>query len=362
MPLPAIRLESSAVVSWLKQRWIWLAAYALLGAAIGFAGNTYVIATAGGFNDVKPDSVALMPNRFWRGAVFWFVLSALVFGIFAFLRARGSGRVARVARTLRQRISSPFKFASGLNFGFFLLGFSSVFWWLPYFVIPTTALVAIALVVIAISRVPLYAGAYASRALSSVLGSRHIPGESLWRGLVAFLLGLAFAHALIVLIALGTSRVWYATIAAGVAIACMAWRSPAGKTLLCAVAASFAAIELEFLRAAFADDGGYYENSTLTSWLNDPGSGHVMGISTPAAPIGGVGGLTGGLIGEGLGEKPDDEDDDDLARKLDREFFGEPVTPTPATQPSTPPSAPAGPSGPRTIDLPLGSDPDGTIR
>jgi hypothetical protein len=359
MPLPVIRLESSAVVSWMvswiRKRWIWLAAYALLGAAIGLAGNTYIIAIAGGYSDVKPDSVALMPNRFWRGAVFWFGLSALVFGIFAFLRARGIGRLAGVARTLRQRISFPFKSAPMPNFGIFLLGFSSVFWWLPYFVIPITALVAIALVVIAMSRVPVYAGAYAGRGIALVLGPKRISGESLWRGFAAFLLGLALAHALIVLIAWGTSKVWYSAMAAAVAIACIVWRNPARKALLWAGIACCAAIELEFLRAALADDGGFYENSTLASWWSDRGSGHVIGISTPAAPIGAVGGVTGGLIGEGLGERPDDEDDEDLARKLDLELFGEPVTPAPAT------TTPGGSSGPRTIDLPLG-EPDGTTR
>jgi hypothetical protein len=340
-------LRVTQILAWLHRRWQWLLAYAAIAAIVGFLANVYLVAVAGGFYDVKPGSVALVSRTFWPAAVFWFLFSAVLFGFIGAWRTMGTDAFWLGVLRVPERIVELFRehpvregiaCAAGLALTFVLIRYVPAIP-IAYSTLMTAALV---LLVTSLSCVSIYLAAYLSKALELAfrLARRAGPGRLPWRAVRAFVLGAALAHLLQFCIAVRPAAYVYLLVVV-LSVLLYAFRKPAPAGL--AVAGGgivLAGLCLPDTPFAWADDGGFYENSTLSSWWADRGSTGVLDASTPVAPIAGTGGLVGGTIGEAGGES-EPESDEDLADRLDREIFGEP-RPEP---------------GRRTIDLPLGEDP-----
>lgn len=298
---------------------------ALIGAAIGWVTNVYLIATRLEGSDLGAAQVPAGPivagNNQIGGGLYWALGSTVLFGIVGYRRAVGGKRFWRDVRGIPRALGSLLR-RDGAAARVHLL------WGAAGSLIASTAISPSMRAVLALG---LLAGApsIVGRAIASLgmrawsaIQRRVSPGRGrAMEGVTSMTVGILGAGAglaVTYLVVQGSAKLYVGIACAALAFVLgRAGKPTSATTVVLLVAAAAAAVDALHPLRALADDGGWQECAAdlgkvkigFQDWLRCPGVGGVLSAAKPAAiasgafaPIGlFIGHLSGGGAGRGGG-------------------------------------------------------------
>ncbi|MFJ9847744.1 hypothetical protein ACIRYZ_46505, partial [Kitasatospora sp. NPDC101155] len=310
---------------WLREH-VWSAVTgAVVGGVIGYTVNVFLIAVRyGGWRKVPPGAPATTHGNFFQGALFWGLLTTVLFGVFGYWHAVGTTRFLADLRALPQTLAGLVR---GDRSSSVHLLWGAAIALLAAQIIPPAAGAVLAVGVL--TGAPTVLGSIVSTSLrriwsavvKQIAPTRHHRITDI-TGMTVGLLGSAAS--LTVASFITDSPVKYglagALALAAVLISATGARPPATACVVLLVGAVLLLHGLTDTIPAHADDGGSLECKLRgEAWLSCTGSSTVLRYATAGATAAAAGGILGTFLGNLAGTltgppptgPPDDSGPDD---------------------------------------------------
>ncbi|MFE5587362.1 hypothetical protein [Kitasatospora sp. NPDC056531] len=288
---------------WLREH-VWSAVTgAVVGGVIGYAVNVFLIAVRyGGWRKVPPGAPATSHGNFFQGALFWGLLTTVLFGVFGYWHAVGTTRFLADLRALPQTLAGLVRGDRSANVH---LLWGAAIALLAAQVVPPAAGAVLAVGVLA--GAPTVLGSIVSTFLRRIWSAvvKHVAPTRHHRitgttGMTVGLLGSAAS--LIIASFITDSPVKYglagALALAAVLISATGARPPATACIVLLIGTVLLLHGITDAIPAHADDGGSLECQLRgQAWLSCTGSATVLRYATAGAAAAGAGGILGSFLG-----------------------------------------------------------------
>ncbi|MFD8707356.1 hypothetical protein ACFV1W_33030 [Kitasatospora sp. NPDC059648] len=305
--VPTIGDVARQLPGWLREH-LWSAVTgAVVGGVIGYAVNVFLIAVRyGGWRKVPPGAPATTHGNFFQGALFWGLLTTVLFGVFGYWHTVGTTRFLADLRALPRTLATLVRGdrAAGVH-----LLWGAAVAMLAAQIVPPAAGAVLALGVLA--GAPTVLGSIVSTFLRRIWSAvvkriaptRHhrVTGIT---GMTVGLLGSAASLAVASFVTDGPVKYGLAgaLALAAVLVSATGARPPATACVVLLVGAVLVLHGLTDVLPAHADDGGSLECRLRgQAWLSCTGSATVLRYSAAGAAAAGAGGILGAFLGSFAG-------------------------------------------------------------
>ncbi|KJS61522.1 OmpH family outer membrane protein [Streptomyces rubellomurinus] len=287
---------------WLREH-VWSAVTgAVAGGVIGYVVNVLLIAVRyGGWRKVPHGAPATSHGNFFQGALFWGLLTTVLFGVFGYWHAVGTARFLADLRALPRTLAALVRGdrASGVH----LLWGAAVALLAAQIVPPAAgAVLAVGVLAGAPSVLGSIVSTFLRRVWSAVVKQVAPTRHHRITGVTGMTVGMLGSAASLVAAAFVTDTaakfVLAAVLAAAAVLLATTRTRPPATACLLLVGAVLVLHGITDAVPARADDGGSLECKLQgRSWLSCTGSGTVLRYSAAGAAAAGLGGVLGSFLG-----------------------------------------------------------------
>ncbi|MER7584152.1 hypothetical protein [Kitasatospora sp. NPDC097691] len=299
--VPTLGEVARQVPRWLREN-VWTAVTgAVVGGVIGYATNVFLIAVRyGGWRKVPHGAPATSHGNFFQGALFWGLLTTVLFGVFGYWHAVGTTRfladLRGLPRTLGALVRGDRAAAVHLLWG------AAVALLAAQVISPAAgAVLAIGVLAGAPTVLGSIVSTFLRRIWSAVVKQVAPTRRHRVTGVTGMTVGMLGSAVSLIVASLVTDSVVKYVLAGALALAAVligrtGTRPPATACVLLLVGTALALHGFTDALPAHADDGGSLECAGK-AWLSCTGSSTVLRYSAAGAVAAGAGGILGSFLG-----------------------------------------------------------------